>query len=683
MRNLVAVNLAFFFMCGIASATLIQEDFEGCVVGPGVPSDWRAVYTGPGCAWDIADVDGNKALKLTSGAPSGGGDSGAGPENGTGWYVENFDMQVSLCILGGRGGGLAIGQFEGQAYVGNSYFIEVDTDACGVAISEEGMSAGSNLVGAAYLPAGSVIHNQWYDLRVVSTGTTFEVWFRPQSLAPWQPAEKIIDVPHDLLHPGHKTYVEGLAGCYAQNGGGPSTVLFDNFILDAMPFPAALDASDDFEDAEATLNSWSQHWSMLAFPAMGGSQAVEVTATARAGGIGLGLAKQYYTHNFVAGASMFVDSTTNGGLVWGWEGTATEDTDLHLNLDGNAGWMSVSLIENLNSVETTIASYGEYLPPGGMWYSIEIVADYERYYVYLWPRGSIKPDFPLFDVAQDALHPGYRLMNAGAFGLWANSGRVSYFDDFYFHGVEVPTENTSEGDDVVVEPEEGMNMTFDNVSEGGSTTVEVSDTAPGGGPGGLEFQGVYYDINTTCVYDGPITISFSYDDTGMTLEQEEALRLMHWLTAEQVWQDVTVLPVDTANNIVTGVTDCLSVFALAALPVFDGFLDPVNMPPEEMSVFKQKSTIPLKFRLLDLEGNPVPDAVAAISGQMVTNGVPGEVNETLVANQADAGNLFRYDEEEGLYIFNLSTKNLSCGTYRVHATVLGGLIDRWVDIALK
>jgi len=683
MKVLVAV-LVGLLVCGMAGATLIQDDFEDCTVGPGVPSDWRAGYTGPGCAWEIADTGGNKALKLTSGDPSDGGDAGAGPENYTGWYVENFDMQTSLCILSGSGGGLAIAQYEGQAYAGNSYFVEVNIGLCGVGLVEEGLSAGSNTMDVEYLPPGSVVYNQWYDLRMLSTGTTFQVWFRPHTIGPWQPLEMIMEVPQDLLHPGHKSYVDGLAGCYAQNGGGPSTVLFDDFVLDAAPFPAPLDKTDDFEDSASTLANWSQHWSTLAFPPMGGSQVVGVTATIRAGGIGLGLAKQYYTHQFVGGASMFIDTSTDGGIVWGWEGTQTDDWCYYLEFQADSSWLYMDLVEDTGNDSYGMAQHVEPFA-GGAWYNIEVSADYERYYVYFWPRGSAKPATPTFDVAQDMLHPGYRQMNAGAFGLWADSGYTSFFDDFYFHGTEQPTENTSEGDDVVVEPEPGLTMTFDAVTEGGSTTVEVSDTAPGGGPGGLEFQGVFYDINTTCVYEGPITISFSYDDTGMTLEQEQALRLMHWLAmaTPPVWEDITQLPVDTENNIITGVASSLSVFAVAALPVFNGFLPPINMPPQAMSVFKQKSTIPVKFQLLDSQGNPVPDLQAVISGQLVTNGVPGDVNETLTANQADAGNLFRYDAEAGQYIFNLSTKNLSRGTYRIHAVAVDGLIDRWVDIAVK
>jgi hypothetical protein len=270
--------------------------------------------------------------------------------------------------------------------------------------------------------------------------------------------------------------------------------------------------------------------------------------------------------------------------------------------------------------------------------------------------------------------------------VWVNPDRTGYFDDFSFFGTEAPSVNTPPSEDpVVVEPEETpeMSMTFDSVTEGGTTTVETSTEAPGGGPGGLEFDGLYYDINTTCVYEGPITISIAYDDTGMTQEQEENLKLMHWITADQVWVDVTVPPVDTVNNIITGETSTLSVFAIASMPQFVGFLSPINMPPQEMSVFKQKSTVPVKFQLLNAQtGEPVTDAVATIWGQLVANGVPGEVNEALETKVPDMGVNFRY--EDGQYIYNLSTKNLTPGcVYRIHADIMDGLMDQWVDIALK
>ena len=679
-----------FAAAGAAQATLIQEGFEGYSVGPGVPPGWFEGYVdGPGATWEIMNLDGNHVLKGVSGHFEVGGGSGAsGPNSGTGWFVENFDMQVSLMIESGDGGGIAIGQFDGTTYAGNAYYVEISVPACGIGLYEEGLSAGTDPLGVVYFPPGTISYGVWYDLRMVSTGTTFQVWFRPHSTTLWQDSEKIIEAPQDLLHPGHKSYVDGVVGCWTQRWHGPSIVLFDDFRLQAAPFPAAEDFSDDFENDVFSLANWSQHWCALDFPTLDGSQVARIT-TARTGGIGLGLAKQYYTHNLTLRTSMYVDATFSGGVGWGWEGTETTDTDFHIEVKRIGGNITVDFDEEQNSTsgidETQLAWYQEPEQAGVYWYTMEVTADYKYYRVWWWKRGDPKPASPVISIRQDQAHPGYRLVNLGAVALWQNGNRVACFDDFFFHGTAAPQFNAPEGSNVQVEPEPGLSLTFDTVSEGGAASVETSTTAPGGGPGGLEFQGLYYDINTTCVYSGPVTISLTYDDTGMTPAQEANLRLMHWVTANQTWVDITVLPVDTLNNIVTGVTNSLSVFALAVQPVFDGFLPPINMPPAAMSVFKQKSTIPVKFKLLEAgTGLPVPDATATIWCQRVAQGVPSGVNEPAYSTQPDGGDTFRYDPSAGQYIFNLSTKSLTSGTiYRIHANIMGGLMDPWVDVAVK
>jgi hypothetical protein len=159
------------------------------------------------------------------------------------------------------------------------------------------------------------------------------------------------------------------------------------------------------------------------------------------------------------------------------------------------------------------------------------------------------------------------------------------------------------------------------------------------------------------------------------------LALLHWDSGSMEWVNITS-SVDTSNNVVCGVTTSFSVFALAVVPAFEGFLAPINMPPAEMSVFKLKSTVPVKFRLIDpASGLSVANAQATIWAVKVSNGVPGDVNEPLVSTQPDGGTSFRYDG--GQYIFNLGTRNLGQGVYRIHADILGGLMDRWVDIAIK
>ncbi|MDP2896842.1 MAG: PxKF domain-containing protein [bacterium] len=84
-----------------------------------------------------------------------------------------------------------------------------------------------------------------------------------------------------------------------------------------------------------------------------------------------------------------------------------------------------------------------------------------------------------------------------------------------------------------------------------------------------------------------------------------------------------------------------------------GFLPPLTI---EDKAFKQKSTIPVKFRISDLQGNPAPDCVATLAIYYLENSAPAGTAEVVSTAAGDLGNQFRYDPEEDLYIFNLSTK---------------------------
>ena len=664
-----------------AYATLIQENFDSLPVQAGVPAGWFEGYNGPGASWEVIDDGGNHVLKAVSGPPS-GGDALALPDNGVGWFVENLEMQVMLNIQSGSGAGIGVGQFDGNAYVGNAYYVEVSKSGGGIGLMEEGLSAGSDplQIVAPY----ALDYNQWYDLRWVSTGTAFQVWFRVHSTAPWDPADKIIDVPQDLLHPGHKSYVEGYAACYAQNGDGPSTALFDDFRLEAVPFVAPTAAGDDFEDSVHTAQTWSAIDVTTSLVPLGGSQAIEVASTGPTGGLALNQGSQFYSHNFVMRTSLYVEDGTSGGLFWALD-SAAPGTDFHIEIAGTATDVIVDFDEEQNSVsgndETQLGFYSETATLPG-WYNVEVSADYRRYKIWFWHTGDPQPAIPVIDVPQDLAHPGYRLILLGGNGIWVNNGQTVVFDDFSFDGLEAPTLDTPPGGDVTVQPDPNLGMTFENVTTGGTTTVETSTTAPGGGPGGLAFRGTYYDVSTTAVYDGIITLCFSYDDTGMTLAEEQNLRLMHWDAFSSVWEDITT-SVDPVNNVVCGQTDSLSVFGLAVAPTVEGFLQPVNMPPSAMSIFRGRSTVPLKFRLAETStGESITDATATVWIQKVSNGVPGDVNEVVESTQPDGGNAFRY-AGNGQYIFNLSTRNLTAGVYRIHADILGGLIDLWVDVAVK
>lgn len=93
--------------------------------------------------------------------------------------------------------------------------------------------------------------------------------------------------------------------------------------------------------------------------------------------------------------------------------------------------------------------------------------------------------------------------------------------------------------------------------------------------------------------------------------------------------------------------------------IYDGPKAPLTMTTK---VFKQTSTIPVKFTLLDYFGNPFSGASATLS----VNGI-----NAVASGGSNVGNTFRYSASGGQYIFNLSTKPLTLVTNLLVITIDG------------
>lgn len=135
----------------------------------------------------------------------------------------------------------------------------------------------------------------------------------------------------------------------------------------------------------------------------------------------------------------------------------------------------------------------------------------------------------------------------GAWGAW--SGCWSF-----------QTVNTPTGTDVVIEPEPGVSLGFDEVTGSGDTTIDESSQNPGPEVNAYMFLGTFYDINTTATYSGNVEVCIEYDDTGMTLSQELDLAIFHLV--DGAWTDITT-SIDTNANVICGTTSVLSPFGVA------------------------------------------------------------------------------------------------------------------------
>jgi hypothetical protein len=147
----------------------------------------------------------------------------------------------------------------------------------------------------------------------------------------------------------------------------------------------------------------------------------------------------------------------------------------------------------------------------------------------------------------------------------------------------------------------------------------------------------------------------------------------------------SVFPVGTTTVTCTA-TDFRSVPGSASFKVrvvydapADGtfFGTPINS--DGSSIFKLGSTIPVKFHLTGASAG-ITNLVAHLYMAKVSNGILGTFVEAITNVAADAGNTFRYDGSQ--YVYNLSTKPLSTGTWSIKVD-LGDHVDHTVDVSLK
>ena len=99
-------------------------------------------------------------------------------------------------------------------------------------------------------------------------------------------------------------------------------------------------------------------------------------------------------------------------------------------------------------------------------------------------------------------------------------------------------------------------------------------------------------------------------------------------------------------------------------------LQPINV--DGSSVFKQKSTVPVKFRVCDANGVSIgANVVAAFNLVLVTGVTATAVNEEVQSTTPDT--VFRFDPTAQQWIFNTNTKPLSASqAYRYRITLTDG-----------
>jgi HYR domain len=136
---------------------------------------------------------------------------------------------------------------------------------------------------------------------------------------------------------------------------------------------------------------------------------------------------------------------------------------------------------------------------------------------------------------------------------------------------------------------------------------------------------------------------------------------------------VTCKATDAAGN--TGEKQ----FTVAVTAAWSNVLQPVNT--DGSSIFKLGSTVPVKFQLTGASAG-ISNLTARLYLQRVSAGGTGSDIEAISTSNATTGNLFRYDATAGQYIFNLATKTLSAGTYKLRIDLSDGVLHT-VNITLR
>jgi len=193
----------------------------------------------------------------------------------------------------------------------------------------------------------------------------------------------------------------------------------------------------------------------------------------------------------------------------------------------------------------------------------------------------------------------------------------------------------------------------------GQTTPVLTWPPPAPIAFGTALSATQLNASATGVGSGALGGNFSYTPAAGTVLQPGATRPL----------SVVFTPTDRTAYTTAGAS--VTIDARYTTTAGHRFLQPINTPPQNRSVFQLGSTVPVKFQLFRADGvTPVTTAVANIQVNKVSNGAPDPVNETVYSTVPDQGTRFRYAGNQ--YVFNLGTRTLAIGTYRLTALLDDG-----------
>lgn len=199
------------------------------------------------------------------------------------------------------------------------------------------------------------------------------------------------------------------------------------------------------------------------------------------------------------------------------------------------------------------------------------------------------------------------------------------------------------------------------VSDGKAPAVnaQVSVAVANVAPSIINWQ-VLPTSGTACIGGNTVRLSFDVDDPAVEAYDAITGTAFNPFVGRSVLQSKVfgpgTSPVSASANDGDGGTDSESSNVSFLYSTSGGFpLAPINT--DGSSNFKLGSTIPVKLRIVDCQGQPVAGLAPQINLVKTSNTVNGAVNEPVdTASVPDDGKTMRYDAAAGQYIYNLSTK---------------------------
>ncbi len=214
-----------------------------------------------------------------------------------------------------------------------------------------------------------------------------------------------------------------------------------------------------------------------------------------------------------------------------------------------------------------------------------------------------------------------------------------------------------------------------------TASVTVNNVAPS-----LSAPTIGGGTGTACMVGNVVTLDFSFSDPGVndanwhvdinwgdgsshtiydTAAQGAQAQQSHTYGVGSFTISVSVTDKDGGTG-----SNSSSAGAVSHLYDMTGILAPFN--PDGSSVWKYGSTLPVKVRITDCSGAPVP-GLAPNVGTLLSNSNNPSINldETPSTSAADTTGIMRYDPTAGQYIYNFGSKYLPDPNATYYMTVRG------------